>query len=207
MHRSVEPDIDDREREVQLYEASVRPLRLPPDLGVLEAVSSGMAGHRLFLFNLTREIGARHVVEIGFGGANSAVAFLLALRDTGGVLTSIDMQDPAPEVRARVSELGKNGAWRFVHESSDAAVAMVRELPAIDILLIDGCHSYNQTRRDYEHYAPLVRIGGYVLFHDSSTIKGVIDFTGELRDRGFGGVNLDYCNGLFVLQRRQERIW
>jgi predicted O-methyltransferase YrrM len=198
--------VDDRHLEVQLHEASIRPLHLP-DLAVLEERASAMAGHRLFLFNLARETGAKHVVEIGFGGANSAVAFLLALKETGGTLTSIDAAEPFDWAAARIDALEARTQWRFVHATSDDAAARMQSLPPIDILLIDGCHSYDQCRRDYMNYAPLVRVGGYVLFHDSSTIKGVIQFTQELLDRGFGGVNLGYCNGLFVLQKRTERTW
>lgn len=198
--------VDDRHLEVQLHEASIRPLRLP-DLRVLEERASAMAGHRLFLFNLTREVSAKHIVEIGFGGANSAVAFLLGLKDTGGMLTSIDAAEPLDWAAARIDAMDARPQWRFVTATSDAAVEQIRSLPPIDILLIDGCHSYDQCRRDYMNYAPLVRVGGYVLFHDSSTIKGVIEFTQELLDRGLGGVNLAYCNGLFVLHKRTERTW
>lgn len=198
--------VDDRHLEVQVRPASMSSLRLP-DLRVLEERESGMAGHRLFLFNLVRETCARHVVEIGFGGANSAVAFLLGLKETGGMLTSIDAAEPFDWAVSRIDALDARARWRFVHATSDAAIAQVSSLPPIDILLIDGHHSYDQCRRDYLTYAPLVRVGGYVLFHDSSTIKGVVDFTQELLDRGLGGVNLAYCNGLFVWQKRTERTW
>jgi predicted O-methyltransferase YrrM len=36
----------------------------------------------------------------------------------------------------------------------------------IDLLFIDGDHTYEGVRRDYEMYAPLVRRGGVVAFHD-----------------------------------------
>ncbi len=37
---------------------------------------------------------------------------------------------------------------------------------ALDILFIDGDHSYDGVRRDFEMYSPLVRLGGMVAFHD-----------------------------------------
>lgn len=36
----------------------------------------------------------------------------------------------------------------------------------IDLLFVDGDHTYPGVRRDYEMYGPLVRKGGLVLFHD-----------------------------------------
>jgi predicted O-methyltransferase YrrM len=36
----------------------------------------------------------------------------------------------------------------------------------LDVLLIDGDHSYDGVRRDFELYVPLVRPGGLVILHD-----------------------------------------
>lgn len=36
----------------------------------------------------------------------------------------------------------------------------------LDLLLVDGDHTYEGARRDFEDYAPLVRPGGLVAFHD-----------------------------------------
>lgn len=55
-------------------------------------------------------------------------------------------------------------------DSHDASsVDRVRRLLAgrpIDLLFIDGDHSYEGVRQDFEMYAPLVRPGGAVVFHD-----------------------------------------
>ena len=37
---------------------------------------------------------------------------------------------------------------------------------AVDFLLIDGDHTYDGVKQDFEMYAPLVRDGGLVVFHD-----------------------------------------
>ena len=36
----------------------------------------------------------------------------------------------------------------------------------IDFLFIDGDHTYNGVKQDWEMYSPLVRPGGLVVFHD-----------------------------------------
>jgi predicted O-methyltransferase YrrM len=59
----------------------------------------------------------------------------------------------------------------FVHGSSrtPATVAAVRAALAgrpIDLLFIDGDHAYAGVRADFELYAPLVRPGGLIAFHD-----------------------------------------
>ncbi|HEX9339693.1 MAG TPA: class I SAM-dependent methyltransferase [Thermoplasmata archaeon] len=50
-----------------------------------------------------------------------------------------------------------------------ATVARVRETLAnepLDFLFIDGDHSYNGVRLDFELYSPLVRTGGLIALHD-----------------------------------------
>ncbi|UCF68811.1 MAG: class I SAM-dependent methyltransferase [Acidobacteriota bacterium] len=202
---AIEPGVPVEEREVHVLPAEMYTFRAP-DLSAFQGSVSGMAGHLLFIFNLTREMRAQHVVEIGFGEANSALAFLLALRETGGTLTSVDLER-RPQAEERISELGLSEQWRFIEAPSETAAAEVRRLTPIDILMIDGLHSYKQCRLDYFRYAPWVRSGGYVLFHDSRTIMGVRDFTQQLLERGLGGVQLDYCNGLFVFQKCDDVIW
>ena len=52
---------------------------------------------------------------------------------------------------------------------SPAAVAQVRELLAgreLDALFIDGDHTYEGAKDDFENYSPHVRPGGLVLLHD-----------------------------------------
>jgi predicted O-methyltransferase YrrM len=48
-------------------------------------------------------------------------------------------------------------------------LAAVRESLAgrpVDFLFLDGDHTYNGVRTDFEMYAPLVRPGGVIAFHD-----------------------------------------
>ena len=40
----------------------------------------------------------------------------------------------------------------------------------VDFLFIDGDHSYEGVKRDFELYAPLVRDGGIIGFHDASLL-------------------------------------
>jgi predicted O-methyltransferase YrrM len=110
----------------------------------------------------------RTVVEIGT--ASGGTHFLL-----GAALPSVTLK-VGVDLFVRNTRLLETFArpgctQRFVHGSSrDAAtVAAVRtalsEQP-IDLLFIDGDHSYAGVRADFELYAPLVRPGGLIAFHD-----------------------------------------
>jgi predicted O-methyltransferase YrrM len=58
----------------------------------------------------------------------------------------------------------------FRGDSHDARVrdALQRDLngASLDFLFLDGDHTYEGVRRDFELYAPLVRPGGHIAFHD-----------------------------------------
>jgi predicted O-methyltransferase YrrM len=59
---------------------------------------------------------------------------------------------------------------------------------ALDFLFIDGDHSYEGVKRDFELYGPLVRKGGIVAFHDivdgaPEFVGGVPAFWREIRPR------------------------
>jgi predicted O-methyltransferase YrrM len=58
----------------------------------------------------------------------------------------------------------------------------------IDYLFIDGDHSYEGVKSDFEMYAPMVRKGGLIAFHDivegtSEMVGGVPRFWREVRPR------------------------
>lgn len=187
------------QKEIQLLPWEKKVLQLP-DFSCLMDIENGMAGHQLFLFNLTREIEAQEVLEIGLGMANSTLAFLLALRETGGRLTSVEVT-PLSEAIACIEAAGLRGHWRLVQGASQDVRGQFPPDLHLDILFIDGNHSYNQCKLDYKLYAPLVREGGYIIFHDSATIAGVIKLTNELKRRGVECMHFPYCNGIFVVRR------
>ena len=54
----------------------------------------------------------------------------------------------------------------MIHERSNVSARSPR--PAVDFLFLDGDHSYDAVRRDFELYEPLVTPGGLVAFHDVS---------------------------------------
>ncbi len=50
-----------------------------------------------------------------------------------------------------------------------ATLEYIKEImPEIDLLFIDGDHSYQGCKQDWDMYGPLVRPGGIVAFHDTN---------------------------------------
>jgi hypothetical protein len=75
--------------------------------------------------------------------------------------------------------LGVKGA-NFIHKSSDEAVKDWT-LP-IKVLFIDGDHSYEGVKADWDNFSPFVKDGGWVLFHDcDETSPGVVKLFDEIK--------------------------
>lgn len=73
-------------------------------------------------------------------------------------------------------------------DSTRERVRTALEGRQIDLLFIDGDHSYEGVRNDFEDYAPLVRAGGLIAFHDivegpPDAVGGVPRFWKELHER------------------------
>lgn len=59
----------------------------------------------------------------------------------------------------------------IIHEDSHSQIAIDKlsetlKGEKLDFLFIDGDHSYEGVKKDYEMYSPFVKKGGYVGFHD-----------------------------------------
>lgn len=104
-------------------------------------------------------------VEIGVREGISTLALLHAMRETDGRLISIDC-DPETAATAtdHITRAGLASWWTLHIAHSDLAVEQIP--PSIDLLWIDGDHSYEQVTNDLANYLPRVRQGGVVLMHD-----------------------------------------
>ena len=120
----------------------------------------------------------RRVVEIGrFKGGRT---FLLASAlPEGAELWSYDVHVPlraghgGPQLdRSCVTALERYGLSDRVHLVVADSRTVEPPPRAVDLILIDGDHSYDAVRADWEHWSPLVAPGGHVLFHDAVDTGG-----------------------------------
>ncbi len=116
---------------------------------------------------LTEAVGARNVVEIGTSNGYASIWFCLALRTTGGKLTTFEI-DPGRAAMAR-ENFRRAGVEKFVTVvEGDAHKTVTGLKESIDILFIDADKS---GYLDYlNKLLPLVRPGGLVLAHNTSDV-------------------------------------
>jgi hypothetical protein len=59
--------------------------------------------------------------------------------------------------------------------------------PSIDLAYIDGCHSYDGIKNDFDVIYPLLSECGVIVFHDTLKIDGCREFMIDLRTKFFDG--------------------
>ena len=115
----------------------------------------------------------RAVLEIGsFRGGTLAAWCKVAAPDA--VLVSVDLPEEAetPAAPDELRRLARASQRLEVVRGDSHAEETTREVAnalaetEVDFLMIDGDHSYDGVRRDFELYAPLVRDRGLIAFHD-----------------------------------------
>jgi cephalosporin hydroxylase len=122
------------------------------------AIPSDIHEHLPTLVDLVRNHNAQHVIELGTRTGTSTVALLHALEDTGGRLTSIDIE-PAPDI-------GTFDHWTFI-QGDDLDPAVTAQLAPADIVFIDTSHHYDQTLKELNLYRWFTRRGGLMVCHDT----------------------------------------
>ena len=112
---------------------------------------------------LAESVGAKHVVELGTSYGYSGLWWCLALRTTGGRLTTYEI-DPKRAARAR-ENFKRGGVESLVTiVEGDAHAEVTKQKEPIDILFLDADKS---GYLDYlRQLLPLVRPGGLVVAHN-----------------------------------------
>ena len=123
---------------------------------------------RLIHFLRGREL--TRVLEIGVS-AGGTLALWAQFAADDACLIGLDLRI-APSAKHIVnSKRTANQAVHFIEgdSHSETTKALVRKYLGdrpLDLLFIDGDHSYEGVKRDWEMYSPLVQCGGLVAFHD-----------------------------------------
>jgi hypothetical protein len=155
---------------------------------------SAWLGHIPFAMSLIEMNRPRTFVELGTLRGDSYCAFCQAIQATnsGTKAFAIDtwrgdihigaLSDKLlHELRAHHDPLYKSFST-LIQSDFDAAVSRFEDA-SIDLLHIDGCHTYDAVKHDYETWLPKLSPRAVVLFHDTanrSTDFGVWKFWAEI---------------------------
>ncbi len=140
---------------------------------------SGLGGQAYLLYGLVRALKPKTIVEIGSARGLSACTMALACRHNHqGRVHAIDPHDlndwtDSPKINQEQLEFFKNRLENYDLSDFCNVIQTTSEKAAlnwnqnIDLLFIDGDHSYEGVRRDFELFKKWLTPRGLVLFHDT----------------------------------------
>ncbi len=212
-----------RKGRAACYKACLRIPRLPAKEHVLGSFdfSSGLGDAAWLLYGLARLMKPEVCVEIGSARGKSACYIGLALKRNGrGKLYAID-----PHTQTNWNDLGPVDTLAIIRKHLRKAqvadyVEIVRKTSGeavvgwharIDLLFIDGDHTYDGVKADWERFSPFMNPFDIVVFHytlweirpDPNWQRkdmGVPRFVDELRLAGYPVVTIDEDFGLTLVQ-------
>ena len=126
-----------------------------------------------YVFGVTRRTGAKKAIEIGRWRGGSTIILAAAMGD-GGKVWSIDIGEKASG--ARRGRRALDDETRAFCERFGLDVELVvgdsrtleLDTGEVDVVLIDGEHTYEGTRIDAERWGRKLRVGGALLVDDAS---------------------------------------
>jgi predicted O-methyltransferase YrrM len=121
-----------------------------------------------YLWGLARALPGATIVEIGRSKGGSTLLLAAAMQNDAR-LVSYDLHIKATAGHESDAEL-RDALTRYgLADRVDLVVADSRSVegPQVDLLLVDGDHSYEGARGDWEAWRGRVMRGGHVVFHDA----------------------------------------
>jgi hypothetical protein len=168
--------------------------------------------HIPFAWWIVAQVRPRLLVELGTHAGNSYFAFCLAMRQIGmnGQAFAVDTwrgDEHAgaynDEVFEKVDAINKQQFGSFsslLRMTFDDALPRFKD-GSIDLLHIDGLHTYEAVRHDFETWRPKMAADGVVLFHDTAEYGrgfGVHRLFAELA-RDYPHFEFKHSHGLGIL--------
>ena len=180
--------------------------------------ATGLGPSASLLYGLARSLKPDTCVEIGSATGWSACHIGMALRENvQGRLYAIDphrttnWNDPvaADTLPILQCNLHRCGLEKYVEIVQATSAEAARDCTRpIDLLFIDGDHSFEGVKRDWDLFSPHLSAYGVAVFHDATwdlhgtgrPDMGVPRFLETLRQQGYPLITIDRDYGLTLVQ-------
>jgi hypothetical protein len=172
------------------------------------------AGHKCFGYNLVKNLEPELIVELGSWKGTSFYSFCQAAKDQklNTKLVAIDTwqgDDHAGhfgdavfvEFKRLLATYYSSVQASFIRRTFNEAVSSFTD-NSIDILHIDGFHTYEAVSNDFNTWIGKVKKTGIILFHDISVKEGdfgVHKFWDEIKAKYTNTLHFSHSHGLGIL--------
>ena len=129
-----------------------------------ETVLSGTGdsdAHLLTLYGIALSIKAKTILELGVRGGSTTLPLLMAAKQTGGRVVSVDIEptsfEPPEDLKAH---------WQFVQmDALEYLEGLYKDFP-IDMVYVDDWHSYAHVKAELAELDQLVSPASVICLHD-----------------------------------------
>ena len=175
---------------------------------------SAWQGHIPFAMFLVQSCRPKTIVELGTHAGSSYCAFCQAVEHSKNDTECFAIDTWQGDQHTNVNEYGTNvldtlrkhhdplynSFSNLIQSTFDDALSYFQD-GSISLLHIDGLHTYEAVKHDFETWFPKMQDDGIILFHDISVYQesfGVHRFWKEVKT-DFPHFEFHHCNGLGVL--------
>lgn len=181
---------------------------------------SSWAGHLHFAFWLAKKYKPQTIVELGTHTGNSYFAFCQSVKNYGLGTKCYAVDTWQGDAHAGAYEEEVYNAVKSHNDSNYASFSKLMRMTfddaleyfsdqSIDLLHIDGLHTYEAVKHDFEYWMPKLSKDAIVLFHDTQVYEpgfGVHKFWAEIKDQYSETFEFKHSNGLGVLCLGQSKM-
>lgn len=166
-------------------------------------------GHREFASWIINEINPQITVDLGVDYGYSSFCFALPNK---GIVYGIDsfegdlhagQRNTYDYVLNKQKQLNLNNLIFVKGYFEEIAKVWNQE---INILHIDGFHTYEAVKNDYENWSKFVSDDGVILFHDTIVDHPTFGVRKFFEEINLPKLNFTHCNGLGVVSKNQNLI-
>ena len=128
--------------------------------------------HYHILYDLCNSLNKKNITYLEIGAFAGGSASLMSTNENVSRIFSVDIGRPInKEIPIKNVNKFKHNNCKYDYIEGDSTSAKIIEkvtetVGLVDILFIDGDHSYNAVIQDFENYKNLVLKGGFIVFDD-----------------------------------------
>jgi predicted O-methyltransferase YrrM len=175
-------------------------------------------GHRRFAYDLVRSVKPSTIVELGSHVGNSLMTFCQGILDSKAPCTIFGIDTWTGDEQAgyygeevwetlnqTVEKYFKSIDVRLVRSNFDNQISNFED-NSIDLIHIDGLHTYEACKHDFESWLPKLAKNGLVLLHDVSSDSGYgsANYWIEIA-RNYPNIAFEHSFGLGVIAPKGTR--